>query len=305
MDVLKYLKILFLLIIILFGNILYGYVKIDKNKLHSLYDYAQKYYVKYETQNLEIYFEKDSPFRKHIAVYAKLFQDEVDYFIKVFKEKEIPEKIVIVIINNDADKLAFSNKNASFTTAIMDKDKIKTFIFSTIWAVPHEIVHGLCGILWGKSGVPYIDEAFASWFRWYDNPYVINSYNKIIKKIIIDSDEFKDLTFNEKFKKIFFNYNNGYTFGISFFDFITKKYGYNELKKLYQESGILSEKMLEEKLKEYAKNWLKWLGETYFEGNYYYKMIFKYYNHNFTDTMELKKLYSIKNITNNFILIRS
>ncbi|WGS64117.1 WD40 repeat domain-containing protein [Marinitoga aeolica] len=295
----KYLRILFLLIIIIFSNIIYGIVKIDKNKLHSLYEYAQKYYAKYETKNLEIYFEKNSPFRKHIVIYAKLFQDEVDYFIKAFEEKEIPEKIIIVIINSDLDKLAFSNENASFTTAIKDKDKIKTFIFSSWWSIPHEIVHGLCGILWGKSGVPFVDEAFASWFRWYDNPYIINSYNKTIKKIIIDSDEFKDLTFNEKFKRIFFNFRNGYTFGISFFDFIRKKYGYSELKKLYQGSAIFSEKMLEEKLKVYAQNWFKWLEESDFEGNYYYVLISKYYNHNLVNNLE-KNLYSIKNITNDF-----
>ncbi|WP_197073365.1 hypothetical protein, partial [Marinitoga sp. 1155] len=278
-------------------------IKVDKNKINLLYSYAKENYIKYETKNLEIYFEKDAPFRKHIVIYAKKFQKEIDDFIKIFKEKSFSEKIVVIIVNNNSDRYAFSNiHNASFTTGIIDNNTLRLFIFSTWFSVPHEIVHALNSVLWGECSFDFFKEGLANWFRWYDTPYIIEGYNQTIKKIIKFSNKFKGLSNDKKFEIIFLNRNNGYTFGVSFVNFIVKKYGHNELKKIYKESVILTEQELQEKIKKYMINWLKWLEKTDFEGVFYKYLISRYYNNNSIDKVELKKSKSIRNITNNFYL---
>ncbi|WP_129408777.1 hypothetical protein [Marinitoga lauensis] len=171
-------------------------IKIDKQKIDFIYNYARNNYAKYYIKNLKIYFEKNTNFAPYIVEIASYYQKEIDSLIKVFKIKIFNKKIPIILFDTRKEIIGLSEYQAGGFW----NNKV---IFGTPVNLKHEIVHAIDSyILKGENS--FFKEGLANWFKYINDGLDLSSkYHFYAKYMLKYSSEYRNLTYDELYKKYF------------------------------------------------------------------------------------------------------
>ncbi|WGS64115.1 WD40 repeat domain-containing protein [Marinitoga aeolica] len=263
-------------------------IKLDEKKINSAYEYAIKNYAKYNTKNLEIYFEKNANFSPYIVKIALYYQNEINNLIKIFKIKIFNKKIPVILFDTRKEIVGLSE----YQVGGFWNNKV---VFGTPVNLKHEIVHAIDFYTF-KGENPFFKEGLANWFKYINDGLDLGSkYHFYVKYMIKYSQEYRNLNYEELYKKIFLNWKNGYTFGASFIGFFIEEYGINRFKNFYINLNSWNKRQLKENIIPYMINWIKWLKDENNTFNYSENFI-KLCNKEENKNINLKKFTSIKNI---------
>ncbi|APT75910.1 hypothetical protein LN42_05595 [Marinitoga sp. 1137] len=288
----------YILLLIFIFSITIGFcIELDKKKVNSVYKYANKNYAKYTTKNLEFYFEKNTSFAPYIIEIASYYQKEIENLAEIFKSKMFNKKIQVILFDTRKEVIGLSD----YQIGGFWNNKV---IFGTPVNLKHEIVHAIDSYLL-NGGNSFFKEGFANWFKYINDGFDLGSkYHFYAKYMIKYSSEYRNLTYDELYKKIFLNWKNGYTFGASFIGFFIKHYGIDRFKKFYINIQKWNKKQLKDNIMPYMISWIQWLESENNNFNYM-KEFFTYYNEKNNINVNLKKFIKIKDIYSNRFYVDS
>lgn len=290
------IKKIILLLIFIFSITVSFCIELDEKKVNSAYKYASKNYAKFNTKNLELYFEKNANFAPYIIEIASYYQKEIENLIRTFKSTMTNKKIQVILFETRKEVIGLSD----YQTGGFWNNKV---IFAMPVNLKHEIVHAIDSYIF-KGEISFFKEGLANWFKYINDDLDLGSkYHFYAKYMIKYSLEYRNLNYDELYKKIFLNWKNGYTFGASFIGFFIKNYGIDRFKEFYINIQKWNKKQLKDNIMPYMIRWIQWLESENNNFNYI-EDFFTYYNEKNNTNVNLKKFIKIKNIYwNNFYIV--
>ncbi|WP_165147438.1 hypothetical protein, partial [Marinitoga sp. 38H-ov] len=212
--------------------------------------------------------------------------------IKAFKIKIFNKKIPVILFDTRKEIIGLSEYQAGGFW----NNKV---IFGTPVNLKHEIVHAIDSyILKGENS--FFKEGLANWFKYINDGLDLSSkYHFYAKYMLKYSSEYRNLTYDELYKKIFLNWKNGYTFGASFIGFFIEHHGIDNFKNFYVNIQKMDENQFKEYIMPYMIKWIQWLKFENIEFNYM-ESFFEFFKGKEINNLniDLKKWIKIKNVYN-------